>query len=116
MKGGAILGKKELESKDHWTFGRHPRSDFVLEHPSASRLHAVLQFRGTDAQGFVYDAGSAHGSFLNKQRLPAREHTPIRLDSKLSPSIEHAEHIESEQPSAGRSYVMHPVTICLQLL
>lgn len=80
MKGGAILGKKQLESKDHWTFGRHPRSDFVLEHPSASRLHAVLQFRGTDAQGFVYDAGSAHGSFLNKQRLPPHEHTPIRLD------------------------------------
>ena len=78
MKGGAVLGKTELETKDHWTFGRHPRSDFVLEHPSASRLHAVLQFRGTDAQGFLFDAGSAHGSFLNKQRLPPREHTPIR--------------------------------------
>ncbi|KAK9842408.1 hypothetical protein WJX84_012265 [Apatococcus fuscideae] len=83
MKGGAVLGKTELETKDHWTFGRHPRSDFVLEHPSASRLHAVLQFRGTDAQGFLFDAGSAHGSFLNKQRLPPREHTPIRVGDVL---------------------------------
>ena len=49
-----------------------------MEHPSISRLHAVLQFRGKDGAAFLYDAGSSHGSFLNKQRLPQRSHTPLR--------------------------------------
>ena len=49
-----------------------------LEHPSISRLHAVLQFRGRDSAAFLYDAGSSHGSFLNKQRLPPHSHSPLR--------------------------------------
>lgn len=50
----------------------------MLEHPSASRLHAVLQFKGAAGGAFLYDAGSAHGTFLNKRRLKPRVHAPIR--------------------------------------
>ncbi len=37
---------RPLSGQPYHTFGRNPAADFVLEHPSASRLHAVLQFNG----------------------------------------------------------------------
>ncbi len=78
MKNGQIMESREVASRAHFTFGRSPGSDFVLEHPSASRLHAVLQYRGGDGQAFLYDAGSAHGTFLNKKQIGARTHIPMR--------------------------------------
>lgn len=41
LKSGTIVETKELSLQGHYTFGRNPACDFVLEHPSASRLHAV---------------------------------------------------------------------------
>jgi hypothetical protein len=45
---------------------------------SLSRLHAVIQYRG-DGDAFLYDGGSTHGTFLNKRRLKARVHAPLRV-------------------------------------
>ena len=45
MKGGASLEKRSVHTKDHYTFGRNPECDFHLEHPSISRVHAVLQYK-----------------------------------------------------------------------
>ena len=42
------------------------------------RLHAVIQFRARDGAAFVLDPGSTHGTYLNKQRLPAGKHVPLR--------------------------------------
>ena len=78
MKQGRILEARGVASRDHYTFGRSPGCDLLLEHPSASRLHAVLQFRGRDGAAFLLDAGSAHGTFLNKRRLRPRAHAPLR--------------------------------------
>jgi pSer/pThr/pTyr-binding forkhead associated (FHA) protein len=50
----------------------------VLEHPSASRLHCVLQFKAGSGEAFLYDGGSTHGTFLNKSRLPPKVHVPVR--------------------------------------
>jgi hypothetical protein len=41
LKGGVIIEKHSIVEKDHYIFGRNPAAEFVLEHPSASRLHAV---------------------------------------------------------------------------
>ena len=46
LKGGVVLEARGVAAKGHYTFGRHPGADFVLEHPTASRLHAVLQYNG----------------------------------------------------------------------
>jgi hypothetical protein len=78
MKGGQIMETRPTAEKDHYTFGRSPGCDFLLEHPSASRLHAVLQFRGADGAAFLFDAASAHGTLLNKRRLKPRAHAPLR--------------------------------------
>ena len=46
LRGGSLLHAKPVAERDHYTFGRTPDCDVVLEHPSASRLHAVLQYNG----------------------------------------------------------------------
>jgi hypothetical protein len=37
MKGGTQLGTVELSGRDHFTLGRVPTNDVVLDHPSSSR-------------------------------------------------------------------------------
>ena len=58
-----------------------------MEHPSISRLHAVLQFRASDGAAFLYDPGSAHGTIVNKQRIPAQQYVPIRCASVYSAQV-----------------------------
>ena len=54
--------------------GRSPDVELVLEHPSASRRHAALLFHRSGAL-YLVDLGSAHGTFLDGERLPPQEPT-----------------------------------------
>ncbi|GAB5033991.1 smad fha domain-containing protein [Nannochloropsis oceanica] len=56
---------------------------FVLDNPTISRVHAVVQFRKKDDTLHVQDLGSTHGTFVNKQRLPAREWQPLLVGDLL---------------------------------
>ncbi|EMS65182.1 Kanadaptin [Triticum urartu] len=64
--------------KGAYMFGRIDLCDFVLEHPTISRFHAVLQFRN-DGQVFLYDLGSTHGSSINKTQVKKKMYTPIHV-------------------------------------
>lgn len=37
MKGGAMLDTVQLAGRDHFTLGRAPTNDIVMDHPSSSR-------------------------------------------------------------------------------
>ncbi len=77
MKNGQIIGEQDLEASC-CKFGRAPGCDVVLEHPSISRLHAVIQFGGPDGLPSLYDAGSVHGSFINKKRVKPNVYAPLK--------------------------------------
>ncbi|GJN29019.1 hypothetical protein PR202_gb17204 [Eleusine coracana subsp. coracana] len=64
--------------KGAYMFGRIDMCDFVLEHPTISRFHAVLQFRN-DGKVFLYDLGSTHGSFINKTQIKKKLYTEIHV-------------------------------------
>ncbi|PVH47901.1 hypothetical protein PAHAL_4G181700 [Panicum hallii] len=64
--------------KGAYMFGRIDMCDFVLEHPTVSRFHAVLQFRN-DGKVFLYDLGSTHGSFINKSQVKKKLYTEIHV-------------------------------------
>ncbi|XP_069464837.1 kanadaptin isoform X2 [Ambystoma mexicanum] len=90
LKNGVILSSLDLTGQTWFVFGRLPGCDVSLEHPSASRYHAVLQYRGsagTEAQqdrGFyVYDLGSTHGTFVNKQKIPPKTYCRLRVGHVL---------------------------------
>jgi pSer/pThr/pTyr-binding forkhead associated (FHA) protein len=78
IKDGAVVDEIELLSqedpqkpqiKSYYILGRQPDIvDILLEHPSLSRQHAILQFRDDDAL-MCLDFNSAQGTFVNKVQL-----------------------------------------------
>ncbi|KAK6746084.1 hypothetical protein RB195_012289 [Necator americanus] len=87
VKNGAVVDTIDLDVRKHETFvviGRLPNCDVVLDHPSISRYHCVLQY-GEDpmdktGKGWhVYDMGSTHGSKANKKKLPPKQYMRIRV-------------------------------------
>uniref|UniRef100_A0A0D9WP82 FHA domain-containing protein n=1 Tax=Leersia perrieri TaxID=77586 RepID=A0A0D9WP82_9ORYZ len=78
LKDGTIVDKLDVSSKGAYMFGRIDLCDFVLEHPTISRFHAVLQFRN-DGEVFLYDLGSTHGSFINKTQIKKKIYVEIHV-------------------------------------
>ncbi|CAJ0597264.1 unnamed protein product [Cylicocyclus nassatus] len=87
VKNGAIVDTIDLDNRKHETFvliGRLPNCDVVLDHPSISRYHCVLQY-GEDpmdksGKGWhIYDMGSTHGSKANKNKIPPKQYMRIRV-------------------------------------
>ncbi|KAM3209331.1 hypothetical protein ACQJBY_063797 [Aegilops geniculata] len=74
----AASSKILTSKKGAYMFGRIDLCDFMLEHPTISRFHAVLQFRN-DGQVFLYDLGSTHGSSINKTQVKKKMYTPIHV-------------------------------------
>ncbi|XP_034488543.1 kanadaptin [Drosophila innubila] len=106
LKSGQIIDEvKELQQQAVWSFGRLPDNDVSMAHPTISRYHAVLQYKpksNTNAESdeeeegtenslkseqpegwYIYDLGSTHGTFLNKQRIPPRVFIRIRVGHML---------------------------------
>ena len=78
MKNGQIIDSLNLGAQSFFKFGRALTCDVVMEHPSASRLHAVIQFREDNSLPYIYDAGSIHGTFVNKKRIPSKAYTHLK--------------------------------------
>eukprot|EP00039_Didymoeca_costata_P020389 m.341084 g.341084 ORF g.341084 m.341084 type:complete len:641 (+) comp19802_c0_seq1:132-2054(+) len=80
LKNGTIVEEISLsdKSKDRYIIGRLPNCDIVLEHPSISRYHAVLQ-HGDDGYLYIYDLGSTHRTKLNKTPVTARKYYRIKV-------------------------------------
>lgn len=74
LKSGKILENVSLNSKSFYVFGRLSTCDIHMTHPTISRYHAVLQYRSQEGENnpigfYIYDLGSTHGTFLNKNRI-----------------------------------------------
>lgn len=66
LKDGSIVDTIDLKDKEFFTLGRqHGLVDITMDHPSISRVHAVLNFRD-DGALMLRDMGSAQGTQLNK--------------------------------------------------
>ncbi|KAJ3613527.1 hypothetical protein NHX12_019774 [Muraenolepis orangiensis] len=86
LKNGAIVDTVHLSHSSYFVVGRLAACDVSLEHPSISRYHAVLQYRGRsgeeedggEGRGFyIHDLGSTHGTVVNKNKIPPK--TYVRL-------------------------------------
>ncbi|KAG0559687.1 hypothetical protein KC19_10G123300 [Ceratodon purpureus] len=78
LKEGVIVSNFDVSEKGAYMFGRSDRCDFMLEHPTVSRYHAVLQYNDK-GEAFIYDLGSTHGTFVNKRQVKANNYTPLHV-------------------------------------
>ncbi|KAL8681072.1 MAG: hypothetical protein Q9186_002784 [Xanthomendoza sp. 1 TL-2023] len=90
FKSSNLLQKITLNERSCWLFGREAMiADIPVEHPSASKQHAVLQFRHVikkdefgEKRGrvglYVLDLDSANGTFLNGGRVEGRRYVEVR--------------------------------------
>ncbi|KAK7791176.1 hypothetical protein R5R35_005383 [Gryllus longicercus] len=87
LKNGSIVETIDLSSKPYFVFGRLTQCDIQMAHPTVSRYHAVLQFRSDDTDGavgfYVYDLGSTHGTFLNKNRIKPNIYVRVHVGHLL---------------------------------
>jgi len=83
LKDGAIVDVVDCGGRNFVTLGRTPDNDVVLEHPSSSRVHAVMQFSFQSEEMFVFDTGSTHGTFVNKRRLKPNVHAPVFVGDQV---------------------------------
>ncbi|XP_067099958.1 kanadaptin [Osmerus mordax] len=92
LKNGAIVDAIPLTQNCYFVVGRLPVCDISLEHPSISRYHAVIQYRGRsgddeevgEEKGFyVYDLGSTHGTVVNKNKVPPKTYIRVRVGHVL---------------------------------
>ncbi len=81
-----------LTQRSYFVVGRLPVCDVSLEHPSISRYHAVVQYRGRAGQDgvlgeekafYAYDLGSTHGTFVNKNKIPPKTYIRLRVGHVL---------------------------------
>ncbi|OMO52642.1 hypothetical protein CCACVL1_29147 [Corchorus capsularis] len=78
LKDGCIIDQFKVYEKGAYMFGRVDLCDFMLEHPTISRFHAVLQFRRS-GEAYLYDLGSTHGTFINKSQVTKRTYVDLHV-------------------------------------
>ncbi|KVI02613.1 Forkhead-associated (FHA) domain-containing protein [Cynara cardunculus var. scolymus] len=76
LKDGSIIDQFDVHEKGAYMFGRVDLCDFVLEHPTISRFHAVLQFNKSGG-AFLYDLSSTHGTFINKNQVKKKVYVEL---------------------------------------
>ncbi|XP_047249221.1 kanadaptin [Girardinichthys multiradiatus] len=92
LKNGTIVDTVPLTQRSYFVVGRLPVCDVSLEHPSISRYHAVIQYRGQageegcvgEESGFyIHDLGSTHGTVVNKNKVPPKTYIRLRVGHVL---------------------------------
>lgn len=78
LKEGSIIDQLNVSEKGAYMFGRVDLCDFVLDHPSVSRFHAVMQFKQS-GEAYLYDLGSTHGTSVNKKQVNKRVYTELHV-------------------------------------
>jgi hypothetical protein len=84
IKSGSVVDNVDLSSKSFHVFGRLPACDIVMEHPSISRYHCVLQSCAEKddrhEQGwYLYDLDSTHGTWINKTKVKPATFYRVRV-------------------------------------
>ncbi|KAH9630883.1 hypothetical protein HF086_014624 [Spodoptera exigua] len=89
LKSGMIVDKMDLTKRAYYVFGRLNNCDVMMAHPTISRYHCVLQYKAFAEDGeppcgwYLYDLGSTHGTFLNKDRVKVSHYTRVRVGHQI---------------------------------
>lgn len=88
FRDGKNIETLHISRQSAYLFGREKAvADILVEHPSLSRQHCVLQYRAVPDKSdstmvrckpYLMDLGSAHGTFINGERLQEARYYELR--------------------------------------
>lgn len=90
FKGSEIVETLELSRRSCWLFGREAAVvDHLIEHPSCSKQHAVVQFRYIEKRNeygdktgkvrpYLIDLESANGTSIDGKQVPTKRYVELR--------------------------------------
>ncbi|XP_015583501.1 kanadaptin [Ricinus communis] len=78
LKDGSVIDQLDVFEKGAYMFGRIDLCDFILEHPTISRFHSVLQFKRS-GDAYLYDLSSTHGTFINKSQIENQVYVELHV-------------------------------------
>ncbi|XP_030484576.2 uncharacterized protein LOC115701032 isoform X2 [Cannabis sativa] len=82
LKEGSMTNQVHVYEKGAYIFGSVDLCDFVLEHPTVSRFHAVLQFKRS-GEAYIYDLASTHGTFINNNQVNEKSYVDLHVGDVL---------------------------------
>ncbi len=90
FKGSEIMDTIELSQRSCWLIGREAAVvDYLVEHPSCSKQHAVIQFRYIEKRNefgdktgkvrpYLIDLETVNGTSINGEEVPAGRYMELR--------------------------------------
>lgn len=110
MKEGCLISQIHLQHK-LYTLGRQAPSDqeedpafLVLEHPSLSRVHALLAFDAANQRWLIQDMQSTHGTFVNRKQLSALNFVPLEQGDIINFGFSTRSYTVSEWQEPNQSF------------
>ena len=98
-----LLQTLHISKQSAYLFGREKAvADILVEHPSLSRQHCVLQYRGiTDpidntivrCKPYIMDLGSANGTFVNGQKIEDSRYYELRKKDVITLGTSRREYV-----------------------
>uniref|UniRef100_A0A7S1NI91 Peptidylprolyl isomerase n=1 Tax=Eutreptiella gymnastica TaxID=73025 RepID=A0A7S1NI91_9EUGL len=83
-KGETSIGQQRIDSDPYYLFGRNVNiCDYVLEHPSVSRVHVALVHHHSGSV-FLIDLDTKYGTLVNKKRAPKLEPVKLQVGDSFS--------------------------------
>ncbi|CAD8091618.1 unnamed protein product [Paramecium sonneborni] len=105
LKNGVLIQEKKIDNKAMYLIGKNDKiCDIVLDNPTISRKHAVLQSKNTN-EFYIYDLGSTHGTFVNNVRIPTKlfhklkPYDQLKFGQSIRMYILRCEELEKEDQS-----------------
>ncbi|CAF0847861.1 unnamed protein product [Brachionus calyciflorus] len=105
MKEGKMIQKLMIDEKKCYFFGRNKDTcDFVVDHASCSRCHAVLVWHKDLNRSFLVDLNSTHGTFIGSLRLEPNKPQQVFVDSELRFGASTRSYIIREKPQNNKNF------------
>jgi len=82
LKDGSVIDQFHVYEKGAYMFGQVDLCDFVIDHPTVSRYHAVLQFK-RNGDAYLYDLSSTHGTFINKKQVKKNAYVELHVGDMI---------------------------------
>lgn len=111
FKGDDLVDTVPLHTRSCWLIGREAAvTDLLVEHPSTSKQHAVIQFRHSVkvnefgdrtnvVRPYLLDLESANGTELNGERLEGSRYFEIRDKDMMKIGLSEREYVFMLPPS-----------------